>query len=567
MKKTPEEILAGMSPEQKAAQVITPAFTRWTETEECPPSGALREDVREILERYGFAGVIFFAPDVRDTARAVRLINAMQRAGAAGGHPGLLTMIDEEGGEIARLGQGTAMPGSMALGAMDDPAATEAAARLTGEELRMMGLNCDAAPVLDVNSNPANPIIGVRSFSDDPAMAARHGVRFMKGLQAEGVIPVVKHFPGHGDTDTDSHVGLPLVDKPLSALRAFELAPFRACIDAGAEMLMTAHIQYPQVERRTHVSRSTGERVFLPATLSRTILTDLLRGEMGFRGVVISDAMNMQAVARHFTPMEIARLALCAGVDILLMPVDTAVAAGAAALAPYIRGIAAMAEHGEIPMAALDTAVLRVLRLKARHGLLAGAPAPADPGAAAAAVGSPAHRDTAWDMACRALTVVRNRDTLPLRIGKGEKPLILVPDEGLRRAAAWGAGRAGAAAEVLCLPELTEEALAAAVGRARYVIAVSALFDPKEPASARLGTALRLTRAGDGKFVLVSAHLPYDAARYPEADAVVCAWCARMAPGAMERPPYQPNVAAAVHCLLTGTPMTGKPPLCIPGSD
>ncbi|MBR6955333.1 MAG: hypothetical protein IKH77_09930 [Clostridia bacterium] len=586
MNRTPEEILAGMSTVQKAAQVVMPAFTRWTDPEgdSGPDAAPVPEDVRSILGRYGFAGVILFAPDVTDTARAVRLIHAMQAAGADGGHPLLLTMIDQEGGETTRLGQGTRMPGNMALGAADSLSLTEAAGRVTGEELRVMGLNCDAAPVLDVNSNPANPIIGVRSFSDDPSLTAAHGVRFMQGLQAAGVIPVVKHFPGHGDTDTDSHVGLPLVDKPLETLRGFELVPFRACIEAGAEMLMTAHIQYPQVERQTHVSRSTEKRVFLPATLSRRILTDLLRGELGYRGVVISDAMNMQAVARHFTPMEIARLALCAGVDILLMPVDTTAAAGAAALTPYLEGIARMAERGEIPMAVLDAAVLRVLRLKARHGLLASRPGAVDPARAAKTVGSPSHRALAWSAASRSLTLVKNDDTLPLQLSGNESMLVLVPDKATQQSAACGIQKAvvegwlqdGAGLRLLILPELSDQALEEAVRGAKYVVAVSAVFsmaslDPRRPEgaiSARMDRAISLTRECGGRFILISGQLPYDVARYPRADAALLAWCAREAPGtAGGTGACVPNIAAAVHGLLSGAAFTGKLPLRIPAMD
>ena len=198
---------------------------------------------------------------------------------AAAGRPQLLTAVDQEGGPVVRLGHGCQMTGNMALGAIGDPAAAEQAGRLIGEELSAVGLNYDAAPVVDVNVNPQNPVIGLRSFSDDPALVAQLGTALMAGIRSTGVISTLKHFPGHGDTATDSHIGLPRIEKGLDELKRFELIPFQACIDAGAEAIMTAHIQYPLIEKQTMVSVETGEEISLPATLSKTILTDLLRGE------------------------------------------------------------------------------------------------------------------------------------------------------------------------------------------------------------------------------------------------------------------------------------------------
>ena len=233
-----EAVLAGMSTEDKISQMLMPDFQS-------------NIDVSELLQRRGFAGVVFFAGNASETDKTVRLVDAMQSATAAGGHPQLLTAVDQEGGTVTRLGQGTRMIGNMALGAINDLSATRDAATVIGQELSAVGFNLDFAPVVDVNNNPNNPVIGLRSFSDDPQTVAAQGVAFMEALRGTGTVATLKHFPGHGDTGTDSHTGLPSINKSYDELRQAELIPFQACIDAGVEAVMTAHIQYPQIETTT----------------------------------------------------------------------------------------------------------------------------------------------------------------------------------------------------------------------------------------------------------------------------------------------------------------------------
>ena len=186
-----------------------------------------------------------------------------------------------------------------------------------------------------------------RSFSDDPETVAAHGIVFMKSLQATGAIATLKHFPGHGDTDTDSHTGLPCIDRSYEEIQGRELIPFKAAIDAGADAVMTAHIQYPQIETATYVSKLTGEEITLPATLSQTIITDILRTDLGFDGVVITDAMGMDAIEQHFDKYDAAKLAIEAGVDIILEPVDTSTKEGIEELCTYIKTLAGMVLESE----------------------------------------------------------------------------------------------------------------------------------------------------------------------------------------------------------------------------
>ena len=587
---TPEKMLAGMSTEEKVAQMLMPEFKYYTdENGQRHNLTKMRPEIEEILKRHGFAGVIFFSYNMADTEDGVRLVDAMQTANAsAAGRPQLLTAIDQEGGSVVRIGHGVQMPGNMAIGATGDPAAAGQAGKLIGEELRAIGLNYDTAPVLDVNSNPANPVIGLRSFSDDPELVARMGVAMMQGLQETGTVPAVKHFPGHGDTATDSHTGLPRVEKSLEELKDFELIPFQACIDAGAEVIMTAHIQYPLIEKKTAVSAKTGEKINLPATLSKTILTDLLRGEMGFDGVITSDSMQMDAIAKHFDPLVAAQTAIDAGVNILLMPVDTRTPKGLAALEQYIRDVAAMVDDGKIPVEKVDESVLRILRLKEKHGLLE----PYNRGdlearvrTAQETVGSAEHHRIEAELAARAVTLVKNKNgILPLQSGK-EKTLILVPYDSEVQSAVY-------AVEMLQSEgKLSKNADIRAVSYSgfskadlegvKHLIAVSATYgmneiDPwtKDGAySLLLDKLIDAVHEAGGDATIVSAQLPYDASRYDKADAVVLTWFAKgmtSDPRTAEGAPtsYGVNLPAALMQILNKDGVfPGKLPVNVPELD
>ncbi len=577
----PETILAGMSVEEKVAQMLMPSF-RWY------PDGngerqnvtVLPADIAAVLEKHGFAGVVLFAQNTADTAEAVKLVDDMQKANAAGkNRMQLLVAIDQEGGRITRLGHGTQMPGNMALGAANDTEVTAAAASVIGRELMSMGINFNFAPVLDVNSNPANPVIGTRSFSDDAAVAAAQGVSYMKALQQSGAISTLKHFPGHGDTATDSHTGLPLVDKSYEELKARELIPFLAAIDAGADAVMTAHIQYPQIETGTYTSKLTGEQIYLPATLSKTILTDILRGDMGFDGVIITDAMDMDAVEKHFDPYDAAKLAIEAGVDIVLMPVDTSAPEGLAELDDYIQKLAGFVKSGEISEEKVNAAVLRVLRLKAGHGLTK-AYAGVDP-AASRIVGSAAHHETEWALTKKTVTLVKNENgTLPLT-KENQRIAVLTAYDNEVLSMEYAIGRlrgegklaSGTEITVQSIQEKTAaEAIACASG-AEHVVIVTELGSAaglNNETAKTVDTLIEGVHKAGGDAIILSCSLPYDAARYQAADAIMLAWSARgmsedprVTDGAVTQ--YGPSMPAALYLMLSPdeTP-TGTLPIDIP---
>ena len=590
-----EEILAGMTTEEKISQMIMPSFRYYTDgagnlqgmTELTPEAAA-------ILQKRGFAGVILFAQNTAETDKTVRLLDAMQAANAAGpNRTQLLTAIDQEGGLITRLGQGTQTPGNMALGAVGDRTATAEIAAIIGGELRAIGFNLDFAPVVDVNNNPTNPVIGTRSFSDDPRIVADQGVAFMQALRQTGTIATLKHFPGHGDTATDSHTGLPCIDKSYEELKQTELVPFGACIDAGAEAVMTAHIQYPQIETATYTSVKTGEQITLPATLSETILTDILRGDMGFDGVIVTDALNMDAIAAHFDRLDVARLAIEAGVDILLMPVDTSSPAGIDALDRYIVDVAALVDNGTISRDKVDAAVLRILHLKERHGLLTpyqSGDVNAKVSRAVSQVGSRENHAREWTITKRSVTLVKNENNvLPIR-GAGERVVVLTAYDNETRSMEYavsllrdeGKLPADMTISVHSIQGLGFDAVQPLLTGADHVLVVSELGSAAglNPATERGAYSAVVDRIIDqvhrqgGTVTVLSAQLPYDAARYQSADAILLAWSARSmsedpraaADGAVKQ--YGPNLPAALYLAFSPDESPGgRLPVDIPALD
>ncbi len=266
------------------------------------PSADLTADTVAFLREYGVRGVCLFQRHIESEAQTRGLVESLR---AALGRD-VLVAVDQEGGGVFRTRTLPFAPSAMNLGASNDPAMAESVGAAVGRGLRSMGFNWNFAPVLDVNNNPGNPVIGDRSFGSDPALVERLGMAWMRGLGSAGVAGCVKHFPGHGDTQTDSHLGLPVVDKPLATLEALELAPFRAAARAGAPAFMTAHIVFPQIDPEH------------PATLSRPVLTGILRERFGYEGVITTDSMGMQAVSDRYGRGDAARMTLAAGADLVL---------------------------------------------------------------------------------------------------------------------------------------------------------------------------------------------------------------------------------------------------------
>ena len=584
-----EQYLASMSTEDKISMMIMPAF-RWKTDEEGNKTNVteITDDIADSLNRHSFAGVILFAQNTATNEGTTRLVDALQEENAAGGNrPQLLISIDQEGGNVTRLGQGTMTPGNMALGAINDTDTTKEVATMIGGELNAIGVNVDFAPDVDINSNPANPVIGVRSFSDDPQIVAAHGNAFVQALNDTGVISTLKHFPGHGDTDTDSHTGLPCINKSYEELKQNELIPFQTCIDAGSQMIMTAHIVYPQIETGTYVSKLTGKTINLPATLSKTIITDILRGDMGYDGVVTTDAMDMDAIAKHFDKYDAAKLAINAGVDILLMPFAPESHDDFAEFDTYITTLAQMADNGEIPIEKIDAAVLRILKLKENNGLFNaydGSDIEERVQNAVDTVGTMDSHDKEWEITKKAITLVKNDDnTLPLT-KEGQKTIVLVPydDEtipmnyAVRKLNADGKLPKGADVIAYSYYKKTIDDVLPMIDGADNVIFMSEIYGASalKGATAQMADTLADTvHENGGKFIVMSVSLPYDVARFEKADAIMIAYLARSMPvdpgnKVREMQQYGPNMPVALYMMFSASDApTAKLPINIPKLD
>lgn len=428
---------------------------------------------RRWLERDTPGGLVLFGRNVVSPQQLHALTAELAEAAS---RP-LLLALDEEGGDVTRLHhrEGSDSPGNLALGTVDDLDLTRAVAADLGRQLRAAGITLDLAPSVDVNTDPRNPVIGTRSFGSDPALVARHGVAFVRGLREAGVLSCAKHFPGHGDTNVDSHFGLPTVDG--SDLET-HLAPFRAVIDAGVECILTAHIVYPALDER-------------PATLSRAIATDLLRGTLGFQGLVISDSMTMQAVSDTYGLLPAAVLAVAAGVDLLCVnaTVETHTAMRDA-LVTAVRDGRLCEDRLAEAVGRIDTAIRREPR-----------PAPAAPGVA--------------DVGLRAadLALIRESPSVPLQGSKSYVVELAGPRRGVDSEAgsllaalrevdsrADGVRLRGDAASV----EALERAVRDAAGRTLVVVVRDAYRDPAQQAAVE-----RLAKGSPG-LVLVGLGMPDD---------------------------------------------------------
>ena len=337
---------------------------------------AAPDDLRARIAASEVGGVMLFRPNIASAGQVAALVGALR--GASPEDLPLLVSIDQEGGLVMRLrGLATDWPPMLAVGSAGDPERTRQVGRALGEELAALGIGWDFAPVLDVHTNPANPVIGNRAFGVTPEAVATHALAFWRGLRAAGVVGCGKHFPGHGDTRTDSHLELPVVAHDLARLRAVELAPFAAAANAGMEAFMTAHVLFPALDPDR------------PATLSRRILTEVLRGELGFEGVIVSDDLGMKAVADRYSIEELAVGCVEAGADHLLVrePVARQVAAHEA----LVRAAEARADF----RARVEESAARVAALKAACRV--GPPAPS--AMLPSLLGTAAHRALAGSFA------------------------------------------------------------------------------------------------------------------------------------------------------------------------
>ena len=387
-----ERTLTGLTLRQKVGQLIMP----WVLGDFAPEGSPSHDRILEYIEDQGIGGVIM---SVGSPTEVAAKLNDFQ----AHSNIPLLVAADLETGAGFRMRGAVQMPGTielggatdfpslMAVGATADPELAYEMGRITAREARGVGIHIPFAPVLDVNNNPDNPIINVRSFGENPEDVADLGAAFVRGVQEHGAIATGKHFPGHGDTETDSHLGLPVIPHSRARMDSVEIFPFRHAIEAGMGAVMTAHISVPSLDG------GVGD----PATLSSAVLTDLLRDEMEFDGLLFTDAMDMSAISRGFGAEEASVRAIEAGADVILMPPSVERA---------VEGIAAAVESGRIEASRIDASVRRILETKKQMGLDRDRTVQIDQ--IGQVVGIPAHTQVAAEIAERSITLLHNGGNL-----------------------------------------------------------------------------------------------------------------------------------------------------------
>ena len=387
-----ERTLSGLTLRQKIGQLIMP----WVLGDFAPEGSPSHDRILEYIEDQGIGGVIM---SVGSPTEVAAKLNDFQ----AHSNIPLMVAADLETGAGFRMRGAVQMPGTielggatdfpslMAVGATADPQLAYEMGRITAREARAVGIHIPFAPVLDVNNNPDNPIINVRSFGENPEEVAGLGAAFVRGVQENGAIATGKHFPGHGDTETDSHLGLPAIPHSRARMDSVELFPFRHAIEAGMGAVMTAHISVPSLDG------GVGD----PSTLSSAVLTDLLRGEMEFDGLLFTDAMDMSAISRGYGAEEASVRAIEAGADVILMPPSVERA---------VEGIAVAVESGRIDASRIDASVRRILETKKQMGLDRDRVVQIDQ--IGQVVGIPAHTQVAAEIAERSITLLHNGGNL-----------------------------------------------------------------------------------------------------------------------------------------------------------
>ncbi|KUP32158.1 MULTISPECIES: glycoside hydrolase family 3 protein [Bacillus] len=583
-----KQIVDRMTLDEKLGQMLMPDFRNWKKEGESSPQAftKMNEEVAGLIKKYQFGGVILFAENVKTTEQTVRLTDAYQKASPK---IPLLLSIDQEGGIVTRLGEGTNFPGNMALGATRSRINAYQTGSMIGKELSVLGINTDFSPVLDINNNPDNPVIGVRSFSSDRELTARLGLYSMKGLQRQNIASALKHFPGHGDTDVDSHYGLPLVSHNQERLREVELYPFQKAIDAGADMVMTAHVQFPAFDDTTYKSKFDGSDIMVPATLSKKVMTGLLREEMGFGGVIVTDALNMKAIADHFGQEEAVVMAIKAGVDIALMPASVTSLKDEQKLASVIDSLKEAVKNGDIPLQQINKSVERIISLKIKRGIY---PAHHDSSIdkkvkkALKTVGSKHHTKTEQKIAEKAVTVLKNdQHTLPFKPKKGTRILIAAPYEeqtaSIEKTIHDLMQRKKIKSVSLNKMNFAEKVFNAEhekqVKEADYIITGSyvvkndpvvndGVIDDTVTDSSKWATAfpravMNAALQHKKQFVLMSLRNPYDAANFEEARALIAVYGFK---GYANGRYLQPNIPAGVKAIFGQSKPKGTLPVDIP---
>ncbi len=553
-----DKLLRKMSVEEKVGQLVHVGINAKFANRESP---FFKDLERHVVENK-VGGIIFFGAPLYETTIIANRMQSLAKVP-------LLMSLDAETGIGMRFEDATNFPWAMAVAATGEPEFARRMGVITGREAKAIGIRHVYAPVLDVNNNAANPVINVRSFGEDPADVSRFGVAFAQGIQSQNVIATAKHFPGHGDTAVDSHRGLPIIDHSRESLEKTELVPFRAAVAGGIASVMIAHIALPQIdgEEISPLANYRGgdaeagaeivkEKATIPATLSYKVQTEILRKDMGFKGLIVSDAMSMSGLTLYFTQEEAGVRAFLAGTDILEKPAD---------VDAMLRGLATAVRSGRIPMDRLDESVRRQLAWKYEVGLFKEKITSIDQ--IDTIVSGPETTKLTDEIATRALTLVKNSNgTIPLDrtkriavlgISNGfDGPLTMASLNGSLRAA--GVRFTPAYIQENSTPEQIEAARQAVSGADVVVVGLYGRVRSGAKNSVGIpdgGAAILRSLIAARKTVIgVSFGNPYVLSSFPEMDTYLVAY------GDM------PSLQRAAGRGLTGQQdITGRLPITLPG--
>ena len=419
--KTARAVVAQMTQREKLGQMLMIDMRLWS------PGGAnarqhvITKMVKEhgrLIRQYSLGAVILFRENLVDSKQIINLVDDLQNQSP---RLPLFIGVDQEGGYVTRLQHGTQFSGNMALAATRSTSLAKKVGQVHGLELSALGININFSPVVDVNSNQNNPVIGVRSYSDNLELVIRMAENYIAGLERFPVMATVKHFPGHGNVSVDSHYGMPVVNDAEKDWRRIHLKPFAHSIKKGIRAVMTAHIALPALDGGK-LKDKNGVLVPIPATLSHSILTGILREELKFQGLLFTDALDMGAISEHFEPFEAARRAILAGADILTMPILIRTPNDVLRFEEFIKQLENAAQRDAQLAARIDESAYRIVLEKFRMGLSWQQPSLSK---AKEIVASKEHLELEEYIARNAITVLENNDVLPIQLMKKQTVLLL----------------------------------------------------------------------------------------------------------------------------------------------
>jgi beta-N-acetylhexosaminidase len=504
---------------------------------------SLSSEIIKAFKAYRPSGIsLFRSLNMGTPAQIKSLTHSLQALARQENLPLLLIATDQEGGQLMAFGDGTPLPGNMALGATRSPELARKAGQVLGREMAALGINVNYAPCADVNINPQNPVVGVRSFGEDPDLVGELAAAMIEGIQSQGVAATVKHFPGHGDTASDSHHGLGMVPHSRERLHAVELTPFRAALQADVKLVMTAHLGIPSIDGADAP----------PATLSPNIINGLLRDKLGFDGVVITDAMDMHAIRQGELLREDSLRAAQAGADLLLITSDPQ--DQTRAYEALLQG----AQNGQLSQEELQASVDRVLRLKtwiAEH----------ETSPDLSVIQCAEHMSVASEIAEKSITLVRDEQKyLPIKIEEDKRIAVIIPfpqdltpadtSSYIQPKLAESIRQYHAQTDELRIAYAPSEQEAASVleqVRNYDLIVMGTINAYAEPKQAEFVRSLLKT---DKPVIIVAMRLPYDLAAFPQASTYVCTYSI-----------LEPSMRAAAKAMFGLGEMPGRLPVSIPG--